>query len=279
MSCSCCKLLSGGEKLLHEISTEEEEEEAVWRMDVFDLRQQYRSCREKRQEVLLPGTVSEERFEAFSIVPVAQGLTLPLEPISSISSTANFDCDPKMYDPWHVHLDLHRRSRPAVSAQSPLLFRPRPSSKSRTREPSGSPCSSKETSPSVFSAQEERVCTDRSELRSDLQFYGRPGSSQVQRSLDPSEEVPVSSSSTLKTKVTNSEETPTLDSFCPHPTTEEQEQNQSSGWCSALVPTPRFGRQLSEGGVCSSSQNPFPFPKRRPPRLSEAARRLGLYSP
>lgn len=160
-----------------------------------------------------------------------------------------------------------------------LLCRPRPSSKSRTREPSGSPCSSKETSPSVFSAQEERVCTDRSELRSDLQFYGRPGSSQVQRSLDPSEEVPVSSSSTLKTKVTNSEETPTLDSFCPHPTTEEQEQNQSSGWCSALVPTPRFGRQLSEGGVCSSSQNPFPFPKRRPPRLSEAARRLGLYSP
>ncbi|KAF6739269.1 hypothetical protein FQA47_000731 [Oryzias melastigma] len=98
MSCSCCNHLSGREKLLHEISTEEEEEE-VWRMDVSDLRQQYRSCRERHQEVLLFGTVSEERFEAFSIVPVAQGLTLPWEPISSFSSTITFDCNPKMYDP------------------------------------------------------------------------------------------------------------------------------------------------------------------------------------
>ncbi|XP_036073365.1 uncharacterized protein LOC112150983 isoform X2 [Oryzias melastigma] len=270
MSCSCCNHLSGREKLLHEISTEEEEEE-VWRMDVSDLRQQYRSCRERHQEVLLFGTVSEERFEAFSIVPVAQGLTLPWEPISSFSSTITFDCNPKMYDPWHVHLDLHRRSRPAVSAQSPVLSRSTPSSKSRTREPSGSPSSSIETSSCVFSAQEERVCTE-------LQFYGRPGSGQVQDSpqQDPSEGVPDSS---LEADVTNPEETPTLDSFCPHLNAEKQEQNRSSGWCSALVLTRRFGRQLSEGGVCSPSQNPFPFPSRRPPRLSEAARRLGLYSP
>ncbi|RVE59070.1 hypothetical protein OJAV_G00200620 [Oryzias javanicus] len=277
MSCSCCIHLSGGENLLlHEISTEEEEEEEVWRMDVSDLRQQYRSCRERHQEVLLFGTVSEERFEAFSIVPVAQGLTLPWEPISSLSSTITFDCNPKMYDPWHVHLDLHRRSRPAVSAQSPLLSRPTPSSKSRTRELSGSACSSRGTSPCVFSSQEERVCTEASEL----QFYGRPGSGQVQGSPhpDPSEDVP-DSSSTLESELTNPEETPTLDSFSPHLTVEKQGQKRSSDWCSALVLTRRVSRQLSEGGVCSPSQNPFPFPSRRPPRLSEAARRLGLYSP
>lgn len=152
-----------------------------------------------------------------------------------------------------------------------FLCRSTPSSKSRTREPSGSPCSSIETSSCVFSAQEERVCTE-------LQFYGRPGSGQVQDSpqQDPSEGVPDSS---LEADVTNPEETPTLDSFCPHLNAEKQEQNRSSGWCSALVLTRRFGRQLSEGGVCSPSQNPFPFPSRRPPRLSEAARRLGLYSP
>uniref|UniRef100_A0A3B4XAQ9 TBC1 domain-containing protein n=1 Tax=Seriola lalandi dorsalis TaxID=1841481 RepID=A0A3B4XAQ9_SERLL len=45
----------------------------------------------------------------------------------------------------------------------------------------------------------------------------------------------------------------------------------------------RFTRQLSVGGVGSSSgvhqnQNYYPFPSRKAPRISEAARRLGMYS-
>uniref|UniRef100_A0A3B4UYI8 Uncharacterized protein n=1 Tax=Seriola dumerili TaxID=41447 RepID=A0A3B4UYI8_SERDU len=49
------------------------------------------------------------------------------------------------------------------------------------------------------------------------------------------------------------------------------------------APALRFTRQLSVGGVGSSSgvhqnQNYYPFPSRKAPRISEAARRLGMYS-
>ncbi len=49
------------------------------------------------------------------------------------------------------------------------------------------------------------------------------------------------------------------------------------------APVLKFTRQLSVGGVGSTvgihqSQNYHPFPKRKIPRISEAARRLGMYS-
>lgn len=43
--------------------------------------------------------------EAISIVPVTQGLTSPREQDASLT----FDADPSTYDPWRLHLDLHRR--------------------------------------------------------------------------------------------------------------------------------------------------------------------------
>ncbi|XP_040921707.1 putative protein TPRXL [Toxotes jaculatrix] len=56
---------------------------------------------------------------------------------------------------------------------------------------------------------------------------------------------------------------------------------RGSGKLSA--PALRFTRQLSVGGVGSSSgvhqnQNYYPFPNKKTPRISEAARRLGMYS-
>uniref|UniRef100_A0A3Q0RTX2 Uncharacterized protein n=1 Tax=Amphilophus citrinellus TaxID=61819 RepID=A0A3Q0RTX2_AMPCI len=44
------------------------------------------------------------------------------------------------------------------------------------------------------------------------------------------------------------------------------------------APALRLARQLSVGGAASSSQIYYPFPSRRTPRISEAARRLGMYS-
>lgn len=53
-----------------------------------------------------PSLVSEELSEAVAIVPAPQGLTLPWPP------PVIFDPDP-----WHVHLDLHRRSCPETSSR------------------------------------------------------------------------------------------------------------------------------------------------------------------
>lgn len=53
-----------------------------------------------------PSLVSEELSEAVAIVSAPQGLTLPWPP------PVIFDPDP-----WHVHLDLHRRSCPETSSR------------------------------------------------------------------------------------------------------------------------------------------------------------------
>lgn len=65
-----------------------------------------------------------------------------------------------------------------------------------------------------------------------------------------------------------------------------QQTSSSPAWrdCRKFsAPAFRFTRQLSEGGSGSSSgvrlnQNYHPFPNRKTPRISEAAKRLGLYS-
>ncbi|MEQ2215860.1 hypothetical protein XENOCAPTIV_006994, partial [Xenoophorus captivus] len=51
----------------------------------------------------------DELSDTISIVPVPQGWTSPWKPASFSPPVDNFDSDPKMFDPWHVHLDLHRR--------------------------------------------------------------------------------------------------------------------------------------------------------------------------
>lgn len=74
---------------------------------------------------------------------------------------------------------------------------------------------------------------------------------------------------------------------------EDLKENRSAGGITSTsagggsrkfsAPALRFTRQLSVGGVGSSTgvhqnQNYHPFPNRKPPRISEAAKRLGMYS-
>ncbi|KAM3593877.1 uncharacterized protein V6R79_024255 [Siganus canaliculatus] len=96
-------------------------------MDLAVLRDQYRSATESqrsRTQVLLFRTVSSELSDAVDVLPVTQGLLSPWEPNSHPSPTATFDPSSVAYDPWHVHLDLHRRHCPSVNmaapAESPL---------------------------------------------------------------------------------------------------------------------------------------------------------------
>ncbi|KAF0028643.1 hypothetical protein F2P81_019730 [Scophthalmus maximus] len=84
-------------------------------MDVSRLRAQYRSTRERQRrltQVLLFRTVSEQLSEAVSIVPVTHGFTSS-PPVTALAP------DPTTYDPWHVHLGLHRRSCHGVTVQLP----------------------------------------------------------------------------------------------------------------------------------------------------------------
>lgn len=54
---------------------------------------------------VLNASVSQEMYEAVSVVPVTQGLASPREPDASLT----FDPNPSTYDPWRLHLDLHRQ--------------------------------------------------------------------------------------------------------------------------------------------------------------------------
>ncbi|XP_049913315.1 uncharacterized protein LOC126398135 [Epinephelus moara] len=60
-----------------------------------------------------------------------------------------------------------------------------------------------------------------------------------------------------------------------------QTGSTSSAWRGSRkfsAPALRFARQFSVGGVGSSAEVHHPFPNRKTPRISEAARRLGMYS-
>ncbi|CAI5671232.1 unnamed protein product [Oreochromis niloticus] len=116
-------------------------------MDVSVLREEYRSSRERRRrhsQVLLFRTVSEELSEAVAIVPAPQGLTLPWPP------PVIFDPDP-----WHVHLDLHRRSCPETSSRRSGSSSSEVGSlrhESRYRKLSAPPSSSSESPPCCSSS-------------------------------------------------------------------------------------------------------------------------------
>uniref|UniRef100_A0A3B4GQL1 Uncharacterized protein n=2 Tax=Haplochromini TaxID=319058 RepID=A0A3B4GQL1_9CICH len=65
---------------------------------------------------------------------------------------------------------------------------------------------------------------------------------------------------------------------------DQQENRSTQKETSNSVPegrssrTLRFTRQQSVGGASSHSQVYYPFPSRKTPRISEAAKRLGMYS-
>ncbi|CAL8294601.1 unnamed protein product [Lota lota] len=93
-------------------------------MDIALLREQYKWTKEKQRrqnQVVIFRRVSEDLTEAVRVIPVTQGMS-SLMWITNNSRQPDLtllpdDPTPTTRDPWHVHLDLHRRtSTPPVVA-------------------------------------------------------------------------------------------------------------------------------------------------------------------
>ncbi|KAE8279610.1 hypothetical protein D5F01_LYC21733 [Larimichthys crocea] len=361
MSCSCCcwvtpsgeplegirkkERLVGGEEEEEEEEEgsrrrrrrqeeeEEQEEEAGGQaedsrrnMDISLLREQYRCTRDRQKrhtQVLLFRTVSEELSEAVSIIPVTQGLTSPWEPSGSTPPAISFDSDPMTYDPWHIHLGLHRRCCLGVTAQltasSPETTNTNGSSR-RSSTSSEADDSTFDSPGSSFNCPTDHSNTDRSREDPDTGSLEEVGPVQVPvcGPLHPTEQTPSDGSqedhpdgsftdSQECTGASSDESSTPVASVTCSPSSSitslhvDLKENQSAGRktsnavlqdSSTLVwrgsrkfssPALRFTRQLTLGGVGSSlgvhqNQNYHPFPNRKAPRISEAARRLGMYS-
>lgn len=220
-------------------------------MELSELRQRYRTSRDRQQRltrVLLVRTVSQEMCEAISIIPVMQGLTSPQEPDASLT----FDPDPSTYDPWRLHLDLHRR----LCARLNLHVSRRLPSSSGTldSEKEAAPTSESDSSAgalplSCLTAEEDSTPPTTSSLQvsgstedhRDTSSWDAPPTAGLQRNENPPTGGPIG-------------------------------DNSSS------VGPPSGGCQLSVGAVAPSHQKYQPFPHRKNPRISEAARRLGMYA-
>ncbi|KAK5849538.1 hypothetical protein PBY51_013866 [Eleginops maclovinus] len=252
MSCSCFCCVTASGELLHGIrkkeplvspeEEEEKEEEEAYRssMDLSLLREKYLSSMEqqKHSQVILYRTVSEELSEAVSFVPVTQGLSPP--PVTS-------DPDPtSTCDPWHVHLELHRRGRPRVTAAS-------------TPETTNTNSSSRRSSASSCESNNRKLSSDSCCCTNEEEPKCR-GEEEEMESCPP----PTASSSSISS------------TSCS--LTEDQGPRVLQRRLSAPAPALRFTRQYSVGGVGSSTGGQHPFPSRKTPRISEAARRLGLYA-
>ncbi|XP_023252708.1 uncharacterized protein C9orf152 homolog [Seriola lalandi dorsalis] len=281
-----------------------EEEESRRNMDVSLLREQYRSSREtqrRQTQLLLFRTVSEELSGAVSVVPVTQGLASPPPAVT-------FDPDPLTYDPWRVHLDLHRRSCPGVTVRLPTSY-PETTNSSVTGSSRCSSSSSSGSDPDSGSSDRSRGVNGSG---ADPVHFSvtRPLDASEQNPSDGSREDPPDDSqeSSAPGSLTSSDEssTPVASVTCSpsssntdlHQDLKENrsadvktnndflQTNTPAGRGSRKFSAPaalRFTRQLSVGGVGSSSgvhqnQNYYPFPSRKAPRISEAARRLGMYS-
>ncbi|CAK6982485.1 histone H3.v1-like [Scomber scombrus] len=262
MSCSCCCCVAPGGELLQgtnrkkrllvrEEEEEEEEEEDRRNMDISALTAQYRSSRERQKQhtqVLLFKQVSEDLSDAVNIISVTQGLS-SWEPKSSPSPLGSTP------DPWHVHLSLHRRSCPTISISLPT------SSSETTNSRRGS------------SSSEESRCRKLS-LASEQNPRGEdPPDGLVCGSFSDSPEYSAVSPDGSSSSSSNLTEN--------HSAT-LQTSSSGAAWSSSRKSSglgPRFTRQLSLGGVGSSAnQNYYPFPNRKAPRISEAAKKLGMYS-
>lgn len=298
-------------------------------MDISLLREQYRCTRERQRshtQVLLFRTVSEELSNAVGIIPVTPGLMAsPWDPNSSLPPAVTFDPQHATGDPWHVHLDLHRRRRPRIKPEttnadgsSRRSSSCSESTSSQQEVTSDSPRTSRETSPCRSSnCTEEEDHSNADGPRGDLdtgsheRSRGDPVHVSVSGSLNASERNPSDGSKEVHPDSSFSEfsatsslsssggsSTPVTSVTCsPSSSTtslqKDLKENQftvrktSDGFLQNSrkfsAPTLRFTRQLSVGGVGSSvgvhqGQNYHPFPSRKTPRISEAARRLGMYS-
>ncbi|XP_029935067.1 uncharacterized protein LOC115378740 isoform X2 [Myripristis murdjan] len=149
---------AGGDAAQLVREAEEEQAEAAGgepgagrKMDISLLRERYRWTTERQRhqtQVLLFRQVSEELSEAVSIIPVTQGLLVsssspsssPWEPDSSSAAASppdvTSDLDPMTFDPWHVHLGLHRRSQHSATLQLPPLATTNPGFHSSSRRSS-----------------------------------------------------------------------------------------------------------------------------------------------
>ncbi|MEQ2229916.1 hypothetical protein ILYODFUR_023861 [Ilyodon furcidens] len=258
-------------------------------MDVSVLSQQYRISREKqrRTEPQLVRTDFDELSDTISIVPVPQGWTSPWKPASFSPPVDNFDSDPKMFDPWHVHLDLHRRCRPAVNIQTELR-RCRCSCSSpsgiSTTNLSLSDCFCSSTDTCSFT-EEHLVGSNPGSGSSDGCSEGFSRSCLMGQA--PGSKNPTHSSSSRTTERVYQQSKVQGSGASTTNLDQNQEKNQSarsSGFSSSRnsqhlqTPTSRFSHQLNSGGGSRLSRNHYPFPSRKTPKISEAVRRLGLYS-
>ncbi|XP_076577686.1 uncharacterized protein LOC143314506 [Chaetodon auriga] len=346
MSCSCCCCVAPSRgplegtkeaRLFREEEEEEEEagggggeeEESRRNMDISLLREQYRCTRDRQRRhthVLLFRTVSEELSEAVSIIPVTQGLTSPWKPSSCSPLSITFDPDPVTYDPWHVHLDLHRRCCPGVTSQltasSPETANT--SSSSRRSSSSSEAVASRHDEDSDSSSSSVSHTKEEDHFNTDGS-RGDPDTGSSKRSVgDPEKMDPVQVSLKDGSKEDRPESSCSVSVECSAPITSDESstpvasitcspsssttslqedlkegqpagkrtrntflQNSSTvawrGSRKSSAPGLRFTRQLSIGGLGSSmgvhqNQNYHPFPSRKTPRISEAARRLGMYS-
>ncbi|XP_044195193.1 uncharacterized protein LOC122972265 isoform X2 [Thunnus albacares] len=319
MSCSCCCLVVPSAERLEgtnrkkqllvreeeeeEEEKEEEEEEDRTNMDISLLRAQYWSSRERQKrhtQVLLFRTVSEELSEAVSVVPFTQALTSSWEPNSSPPPALTSDPDP-----WHVHLDLHRRSRPAVGVPPPASSlettnsgdvgssrRLSSSSGGSLQESRGRKLSVGSTTDSRCSSvsdtnEEEDDVFDADTSRTDPVQASVPGSPEASegnpREEDPPDVFVCSSFSESSAPVASSSSSSSASNLPGKEPANVQTGNGVLQSSTAAWRGSRFTRQLSVGGVGSSTggqqnQNYYPFPNRKTPRISEAARRLGMYS-
>ncbi|XP_022073897.2 uncharacterized protein LOC110968346 [Acanthochromis polyacanthus] len=258
MSCCCCVT---PRQLLDGIQEEDQEQ-----MEVSVLRELYRSCREAQRihpQVLLLRTVSED------VVTVPQGMTLPWEP----TSTSDLDLT---FDPWHVHLDLHRRCSPGGTRTS----RRSESGDRNVSLGSGSHQCARETSlcGSSGSSRDDRLeaglDSDGSgeELHPDLlQLQAR----QEER-LQARQEERLQARQEERLQTRQEERLQTRQEERLQTRQEERLQTRQE----ERLQTRQEERLQTHQQNSSRSRRllSFPFPSRRTPRISEAARRLGMYS-
>ncbi|XP_074549054.1 uncharacterized protein LOC141807171 [Halichoeres trimaculatus] len=256
----CCTSPSEEGFRRHPLQDEEEEEEEESKrrsINVSELREEYRSSRERQRrdiQVLIYRTVSVELKDAISIIPINQSLTSPCGLCSSSLPTLTLEGDPASCDPWMVPLDLHQHSSSRRSLSSSKTV----SSKHHMDPPSSS------------SSDVDHISTSRMDLIQSPVFNSPcDGFNNEMPITSP----PSSTASSLDVDL--------KENWSPsRHTCNSTLKNSSSAWRGSrkfsAPPSFRLTRQLSVGGV-GQNQN-FPFPCRKTRRISEAVRRLGMYS-
>ncbi|XP_058468423.1 uncharacterized protein DDB_G0271670-like [Solea solea] len=271
-------------------------------MDVSSLREQYRNsrdCQRKHTQVLLFNTVSEELSDAVSIIPVTQGLTSSPPDITFIAPL-----DPTTFDPWHIHLDHHRRSCSGVTAPLPTTCSPHTSVSCSSRRSSSSSSSSPSSSPSSSSSSydlSDSPCSTREdEHRPSTEPVCASDVDPVSASLDPCQQNSCvwSTAGHAPDALTCADVTPVaFSSPCSSTSALHADLKSQATVLKTRTRTSRSSRQMkiirqqsvgTEGSSSwvhlnqsknqSQNQSYYPFPSRKTQRISETARKLGMYS-